>query len=166
MADGTPKLDEAELSRLFSAVNPHTPESLEQQLNAILKRWRQKTKRKLPRNRNEWKTALRMGGLNDASLTVLFTGDNLSQATGLWGYLATLIPRPRPAKHPNDQRDRWLYGELSDVTKPLKSTLGRFQRQAELKDWEPIGTIEGIKRAANRYAERHSLDALPKRTRR
>lgn len=64
----------------------------------------------------------------------------------------------------NDHRDKWLYEQCCArvIYKTIKSEL---RRRAESDGWDPIESIPGIKRAAERYAESHNLPPIPKRQR-
>ncbi len=59
----------------------------------------------------------------------------------------------------NDARDKWLYDQCLALVK-----YGTIIRQLSNKtEWEPIGSVKGIKNAANRYANSHLLPLIPPR---
>jgi hypothetical protein len=64
-----------------------------------------------------------------------------------------------PAATANDARDKWLYEQCCKLV--IYSSIVRAL--AKKKKWEPIESIQGIKNAANRYAEAHALPVIPSR---
>ena len=71
--------------------------------------------------------------------------------------LDSAVIAPLPAATANDTRDRWLYEECCRLTQ-YQTIINKLAKNAE---WESIGTIQGIKRAANRYAKSHKLPKIP-----
>ena len=65
-----------------------------------------------------------------------------------------------PAESPKEQRDKWIYGECMKGT--VYQTIA-IRLKKKPKKWPRIESNNGIKMAAARYAERHSLDAPPAR---
>ncbi len=62
----------------------------------------------------------------------------------------------------NDQRDKWIYAQAIKGTAwaSIKRALDR-----KPETWERIETENGVKDAAKRYADRHSLPPPPRRKR-
>ena len=65
------------------------------------------------------------------------------------------VPEP-----PRERRDKWIYHECMKST-PYQTIAIRLKKKP--KNWPRIGSVNGIKRAAERYAERHSLPKPPAR---
>lgn len=68
----------------------------------------------------------------------------------------------------NEERDRWLYelccrGVLHGAIRHQLDERIAASLRNSAEAWEPISTIEGIRRAARRYAERHELTPPPAR---
>ncbi len=61
---------------------------------------------------------------------------------------------------PRESRDKWIYGECRRGT-PYQTIANRLKKKP--KKWPLIESVNGIKRAAERYAERHSLAKPPAR---
>ena len=61
---------------------------------------------------------------------------------------------------PRECRDKWIYGECMKGT-PYQTIAIRLKKKP--KKWPPVGSVNGIKAAAIRYAERHSLPKPPAR---
>jgi len=57
----------------------------------------------------------------------------------------------------NDERDKWLYEQCCKLVK-YETIISRLSKKTK---WEPIDTPQGIKDAANRYADRHNLPSIP-----
>lgn len=65
----------------------------------------------------------------------------------------------------NDDRDKWIY-EQCCTGAPYKEIINDLRKRAEKKKgWERIETIQGVKEAARRYAERNNLPPIPNRSR-
>jgi len=60
-----------------------------------------------------------------------------------------------------EARNKWLYGQCRDLV-PYASIVFGLKEKAE---WDPIESFSGIKRAANAYAARKGLPAIPRRQR-
>ncbi len=67
---------------------------------------------------------------------------------------------PIATQSPKEQRDKWIYGECMKGT-PYKTIAIRLNKKP--KKWSRIESVNGIKMAAKRYAERHSLPMPPAR---
>jgi hypothetical protein len=61
---------------------------------------------------------------------------------------------------PKEQRDKWIYHECMKGT-PYQTIAIRLNKKP--KKWSRIESANGIKMAAERYAERHSLPKPPTR---
>ncbi len=59
----------------------------------------------------------------------------------------------------NDSRDKWIYRECCRGA-PYKTIASELNKHPS---WDPIVTISGVRLAANRFAERHSLPPIPNR---
>lgn len=59
----------------------------------------------------------------------------------------------------NEDRDAWIYAKVTAGI-PYKEILSELRKRS---DWEPLETIEGVRRAARRHAERHGLKRPPSR---
>jgi hypothetical protein len=67
---------------------------------------------------------------------------------------------------PNDARDAWVYDQCCRGV-PYKQVKEELKRRSIGREgWEEIESLEGIRRAARRYAARHSLAPPAKRNRR
>jgi hypothetical protein len=70
-----------------------------------------------------------------------------------------------PAKEPpavfsrHDDRDKWIYEQAMNGREwdRIRSHLDKHE------EWEPIGTVNGVKDAARRYARRHGKPVPPRR---
>lgn len=71
---------------------------------------------------------------------------------------ATQNDRPQWDEN-TESRNKWLYEECCKVT-PYKKIIGSLKQRS---DWEPLDSAAAIKRAANAYANRNSLPAIPRR---
>jgi hypothetical protein len=60
---------------------------------------------------------------------------------------------------PNDERDGWIYSECCKGT-AYKSIIDQLKNR---KGWDKIGTVQGIRACANRYAKREDLPLPPLR---
>jgi hypothetical protein len=87
-----------------------------------------------------------------------------------WGKLvvASKEEKPKPAKGRRDPkleaRDRWIYRQCcKGKMMPLDQIIAELKRIAREKGWEVIESPQGIRSAAARYAERHGLEAPPRR---
>jgi hypothetical protein len=77
----------------------------------------------------------------------------------------TLPPPPARATgwdQATEARNRWLYEECMRVT-PYKRIIKDLEKRSASENWELIKTINGIKSAAARYAERTRLPLPPER---
>ena len=59
-----------------------------------------------------------------------------------------------------DNRDKWLYDECWKGT-VYGTIVSRLKKKP--KSWDRIESVQGIKKAATRYAKRHGLPDIPKR---
>jgi hypothetical protein len=79
---------------------------------------------------------------------------------------AERAPQPARPKRKRDRkleaRDRWLYGQCCKRI-AYKVILTRLDDLCDQKGWPPITSIQGIRVAAQNYAERHGLPELPAR---
>jgi len=79
----------------------------------------------------------------------------------LAAFFQVFLPEtPKPIVF-RDRRDGWIYQEMNNGTtlKMIKCGLAKHV------DWDPIGSLQGIRSAANRYATRHGLEPPPERKR-
>ena len=67
---------------------------------------------------------------------------------------------PLPATTANEARDKWLYEQCCKPEVKLQTIK---QRLANKKKWAQLDSIQGIRLAANRYAERNQLPEIPSR---
>jgi len=75
------------------------------------------------------------------------------------------IPNTAVRDIPTEARDKWIYDECCGRT-PYKEIINELQRMiasGQQPEWESIESVNGIKRAAERYAARHDLPLPPKR---
>jgi hypothetical protein len=90
--------------------------------------------------------------------------------------LATLLaspPRQRKAKPPRermavdkkmDARNKWIYQQCcKGKAMPYDKIIAELKRIAPANGWTCISSIQGICRAANRYAKDHEKAPIPKR---
>jgi hypothetical protein len=68
----------------------------------------------------------------------------------------------QPAKAARDSkmeaRDKWLYQQVrKGKEKPLDQIVAELKRIAPQRKWRIIATVQGIRNAAIKYAERHGL---------
>jgi len=63
-------------------------------------------------------------------------------------------PKPISTQSPKEQRDKWIYNECIKGT-PYQTIVIRLNKKP--KKWSRIESVNGVKMAAKRYAERHSL---------
>ena len=77
------------------------------------------------------------------------------------------ILEPPQAKRVRPQemeaRDKWIYRQCCNEDLDLKAILKRLREQCQKKGWSEITTIQGIRRAAADYADRHGLGRPPRR---
>ena len=64
------------------------------------------------------------------------------------------------ARDPNEDRDQWLYKQCYNMI-PHKNIISRLKQNTE--GWGHITSVQGIRAAAVRYAERHDLPHPPHR---
>jgi hypothetical protein len=80
--------------------------------------------------------------------------------------VADLAPRdlaPRPhQKRDTDDRDKWLYENVSDTRKSIKDVERDYKELAAQNGWDDL-TWNGMKDAARRHAKRHNLVDIPNR---
>ncbi len=66
-----------------------------------------------------------------------------------------------------EARDKWIYKSVCNVAMQLGEIKGNLRikigSQKPGKRWSMITSVQGIRRAANKYAERNHLDAPPSR---
>src|SRR5207248_3084729 len=86
--------------------------------------------------------------------------------------LAQSLPAQRPGKATgpkpgvNDDRDQWIYNELKKTgaeRRPLETIRLELNKMAKAQKWEEMDSVQGLRQAAIRYAERKRLPPLPKR---
>ncbi len=70
--------------------------------------------------------------------------------------------RKRATNPTQDARDNWIYSECCNLT-PYQKIVVELKRLAQTKSWAQIGTPQGIRAAAIKYAEHHNLDPIPNR---
>jgi hypothetical protein len=61
-----------------------------------------------------------------------------------------------------DPRDEWIYEQCNSLIR-YERIVQKLRKLATERDWERISSIQGIKFAANRYADRHQLPRIPPR---
>jgi hypothetical protein len=61
-----------------------------------------------------------------------------------------------------EDRDGWLYEKCRQLV-PYKAILGELNKIARENGWDPVTSIQAIRQAAQRYAERHRLPPPPAR---
>jgi hypothetical protein len=61
-----------------------------------------------------------------------------------------------------EARDKWLYQQCCNGV-PYKEIQSRLEEEGRRKGWRKIGSVQGIRAAALKYAERHQLPAPPSR---
>lgn len=69
-------------------------------------------------------------------------------------------PGARPVRPPHerqDARDKWLYEQVTGVNQTYKAVLLKLRRTAATNGWRPLSSIEGVRKAATRYAETNQL---------
>ncbi len=78
-------------------------------------------------------------------------------------------PRPAPATDTRvirdkkrEARDRWLYQRCCQRT-PYKTILSELKKIAPRRGWDPLDSIQAIRTAAHRYAERQGRPPPPRR---
>ncbi len=72
--------------------------------------------------------------------------------------------RPRAERdEESEARARWVYDKCKDTSITLKEILAEFRTVAGERGWKIVGTINGIRDIAKRYAQRHSLPPPPAR---
>lgn len=84
-------------------------------------------------------------------------GDNIGGQTGEAATRSADAPRS-----PREARDRWLYEECLKET-PYATIAIRLRKKPKRLKWPEIGSVNGIKQAAARYAKRHHLPELRSR---
>jgi hypothetical protein len=68
-----------------------------------------------------------------------------------------------------EARDKWIYGRCCKgmtykmIKTELKGRIAQQKARGRKRPWGSIGTIQGICRAAERYAKRHGLPRPPRR---
>jgi hypothetical protein len=66
----------------------------------------------------------------------------------------------------NEDRDKWIYGELcksGDEKRSLQQILNKMNRMAKSCNWSPLDSVQALRQVAIHYAARNKLDRPKKR---
>jgi hypothetical protein len=99
-----------------------------------------------------------LAGLNQLEWRRDACPEEPSQVPIRTGKVRKTINRARPL----EARDRWIYNSCRKKL-PYKEIVRTLKERAVTKGWESIQSIQGVREAAIKYAERHHLPPIPNR---
>jgi hypothetical protein len=64
---------------------------------------------------------------------------------------------------PTDERDKLAYELLHDIKKTQERALSEFNERCGKEHWRKLGSVQGLIKAADRYAKRNGKPSVPRR---
>jgi hypothetical protein len=75
------------------------------------------------------------------------------------------VNTPAASRDPKlEARDKWIYQQCcKGRAMSYPNIIAELRRKSKAKGWKPIESVQGIRRAANTYADNHNLSRPPRR---